>query len=114
MIFDTILFDLDDTIHDRSMSLCNFVNLLISRLSDALDCDSKQTVKNIFPEIDNKGYRPREDVFAELLDRVSWKSKPDLNELIDLWNVEFPKCAEPMPDIYNVLDYFTDKKIRLC
>ncbi|GEM_PF-4706089 len=25
MIFDTILFDLDDTIHDRNRSLCRFV-----------------------------------------------------------------------------------------
>lgn len=113
MIFDTILFDLDDTIHDRNRSLCKFVDLFILRYCDGLDYDSKLIVKDIFFEIDNKGYKPREEVFKELQDRVSWKYKPDLKELIDFWNVEFPKCAEPMLNIYNVLDYFLGKNIKM-
>ncbi len=113
MIFDTILFDLDDTIHDRNSSLCKFVDFFILRYCDALDYDSKLIVKDVFFEIDNKGYKPREEVFKELQDRVSWKYKPDLKELIDFWNVEFPKCAEPMLNIYNVLDYFINKNIKM-
>ncbi len=113
MIFDTILFDLDDTIHDRNRSLCKFVDHFILRYCDTLDYDSKSIVKDVFFEIDNKGYKPREDVFKELQDRVSWKYKPDLKDLIDFWNVEFPRCAEPMPNIYNVLDYFIDKNIKM-
>jgi putative hydrolase of the HAD superfamily len=113
MIFDTILFDLDDTIHDRNRSLCKFVDLFILRYCDALDYDSKLIMKDVFFEIDNKGYKPREEVFKELQDRFPWKCKPDLKELIDFWNVEFPRCAEPMPNIYNVLDYFIDKNIKM-
>jgi hypothetical protein len=37
MIFDTILLDLDDTIHDRNRSLCKFVDLFILRYCDAFD-----------------------------------------------------------------------------
>ncbi len=113
MIFDTILFDLDDTIHDRNRSLCRFADLFILKYCDALDDDSKLILRDVFFEIDNKGYRPREEVFKELQDRFSWKYKPDLKELICFWNVEFPKCAEPMPNIYNVLDYFRDKNIKM-
>ncbi len=113
MIFDTILFDLDDTILDRNRSLCKFVDLFILKYCDALGYDSKLIVKDIFFEIDNKGYKPREEIFKELQDRVSWKYKPDLKELIDFWNVEFPKCAEPMLNIYTVLDYFIEKNIKM-
>ncbi len=113
MIFDTILFDLDDTIHDRNRSLCKYVNLFILKFSDALDYDSKLIMKDVFFEIDNKGYKPREELFKELQDRVLRKYKPDLKEFIDFWNVEFPKCAEPMHNIYNVLDYFIDKKVKM-
>lgn len=113
MIFDTILFDLDDTIHDRNKSLCKFVVLFISKYCDALDYESKLIMKDVFFEIDNKGYKPREEMFKELQDRVTWNYKPDLKELIDFWTVEFPKCAEPMPNIYNVLDCFINKNIKL-
>lgn len=113
MIFDTILFDLDDTIHDRNRSLCKFVDHFILRYFDAPDNDSKLIIKDVFFEIDNKGYKSREEMFKELQGRIPWKYKPDLEELIDFWNVEFPRCAEPMPNIYNVLDYFIDKNIKM-
>lgn len=113
MIFDTILFDLDDTIHDRNRTLCKFVDLFILKYCDALDYDSKLIMKNVFFEIDNKGYKPREEVFKELQDRFPKKCKPDLKELIDFWNAEFPRCAEPIPNVYNVFDYFMDKNIKM-
>lgn len=113
MIFDTILFDLDDTIHDRNRSLCRFVDLFKLKYFDSLDYNSKLIIKDIFLEIDCQGYRPREEMFKELQDRVLWKCKPNLKELIDFWNVEFPKCAVPKPNLYNVLDYFIDKNIKI-
>lgn len=113
MIFDTILFDLDDTIHDRNRSLYRFVDLLKLKYFDSLDYNSKLIMKDIFFEIDCQGYKPREEMFKELQDRVLWKCKPNLKELIDFWNVEFPKCAVPMPNLYNVLDYFIDKNIKM-
>ncbi|WP_346935718.1 HAD family hydrolase [Clostridium sp.] len=113
MIFDTILFDLDDTIHDRNRSLSKFVDLFKLKYSEVLDYDSMAIIKDIFFEIDKQGYKPREEMFKELQDRILWRYKPDLKELIDFWNVEFPKCAEPMPNLYNVLDYFIDRNIKM-
>jgi putative hydrolase of the HAD superfamily len=113
MIFDTILFDLDDTILDRNSSLYKFVHLFKLKYSEAMDSDSKLIMKDIFFEIDKQGYRPREEVFKELQERVTSKYKPDIEELINFWNVEFPKCAEPMPNLYSVLNYFIDKNIKM-
>lgn len=113
MIFDTILFDLDDTIHDRNKSLCKFVDFFKLKYSNALNYDSKLIMKDIFFEIDCQGYRLREEMFKDLQSRVSWKYKPNLKELIDFWNEEFPKCAEPMANVYKVLDFFMNKNIKM-
>lgn len=113
MIFDTILFDLDDTLHNRNRSVHNFIDLFMSRYRNVLECNDKLAIEDTFFKIDNRGNTPRETVFKELLNRFSWKYKPDLNEMIDFWNVNFPNCAEPMPGVYNVLDYFMNKNIKM-
>jgi putative hydrolase of the HAD superfamily len=113
MIFNTILFDLDDTIHDRNRSLCKFVELFNLKYTHALDYNSKAIMKDIFFEIDRQGYRPREEMFKELQSRIPWKYKPNLTELIDYWNIEFPKCAEPMVNLYNVLDFFMNENVKM-
>jgi putative hydrolase of the HAD superfamily len=113
LIFDTIHFDLDDTIHDRNKSLCKFADLFEMKYSNKLNCDSKLNMKNIFFEIDEQGYKPWEEMFKELQDRISWKYKPDLKELIDFWNVEFPNCAEPMDNLYTVLDFFVNENVKM-
>ena len=113
MVFDTMLFDLDDTIHNRNASLFKFVDLFKIKYSNVLYDYSKLIIKDIFFEIDMKGNNPREVMFKELQYRVSWKYKPNLKELIDFWNLEFPKCAEPMYNLYNVLDYFINKIIKM-
>ena len=113
MIFDTILFDLDDTIHDRHKSLCKFTDLFLLKYFPTLSYNSKLTMKDVFFDLDRQGYTPREEMFKELLNRFSCEYKPDLQELINFWNFEFPKCAQPMANLYNVLDFFVNKNIKM-
>lgn len=82
MIFDTILFDLDDTLHDRNKTLHNFIRLFIQRYSRDLDTHSKHILEDTFLKLDRQGYRPREEVFTELNQVLSWKHVPDLEELL--------------------------------
>lgn len=113
MFFDTILFDLDDTLHDRKKSLCKFIDLFILEYSHALTYDSKLIMKEVFFEIDWQGYRPREEMFKELQNRILWRYKPSLKELVDFWNKEFPKCAEPMANVEKVLDFCIQENIKM-
>lgn len=113
MFFDTILFDLDDTLHDRKKSLCKFIDLFILEYSHALPYDSKLIMKEVFFEIDWQGYRPREEMFKELQSRILWRYKPSLKELVDFWNKEFPKCAEPMANVDKVLDFFIQENVKM-
>jgi putative hydrolase of the HAD superfamily len=113
MFFDTILFDLDDTLHDRNKTLHNFIRLFIQRYSYDLDAHSKQILEDTFLKIDGQGYRPREEVFTELNKILSWNHTPDLEELLSFWNTEFPKCAEPMINLHYVLDYFKNQNTKM-
>lgn len=78
-----------------------------------LDRDSCLLLKQSFIKNDNRGYMPREDVFKELQAMIPGCNKPSVKELIDFWNVEFPKCAQPMHRVYDVLDHLTDKGIKV-
>lgn len=113
MFFDTVLFDLDDTIHDRDKSLCVFFDLLILNYCDAPFHGSIPELKRSFIKNDNRGYVPREDVFRELQAGLPGKRKPDIKDLIDFWITEFPKCARPMPRVYDVFEHLIAKGIKM-
>lgn len=87
--------------------------IFVLKYFPSLNYDNKLIMKGIFFDIDKQGYRPREEMFKELQSRISWKCNPDLKELINFWNVEFPKCAQPMTNLYNVLEFFMSKNIKM-
>lgn len=111
MNINTILFDLDDTLLDRNKSLCIFIDLLIAKYSHILIHDGNLNFKDVFIYLDSSGYKPREEMFNELLNTPLWRSKPDIEELMDYWNTEFPRCATPVSNLYGILDYLHDKKM---
>lgn len=113
MFFNTILFDLDDTLHDRDKSLSEFIKIFKDKYSHMLCKKSKQAIDNIFLEIDERGYKSREVMFKELLDRTSWSVSPDISELMDFWNMRFPECAAPMNNLHSTLGYFKQQNIKL-
>jgi putative hydrolase of the HAD superfamily len=113
MNFNTILFDLDDTLLDRNRSLYTFIELFKAKYDHVLVCEGDLKFKDIFLELDCSGYKPREEMFKELLNITSWRIKPKIKEIMDYWNTEFPKCALPVTDLYGILDYFQDKKINM-
>lgn len=112
MIYNTVLFDLDDTLHDRNKTLCNFSTLFMAKYSHLMD-DSRLNIKELLIRVDCKGYRPRAEMLKDLTSKIKWKSTPAIAELVDFWNAEFPGCAEPMPYLYEVLDDLQEKNIKM-
>ena len=111
--FDTILFDLDDTLHDRGKTLRAFIRLFLQKYADNLEPRSRRVFENAFLKMDEQGYRPREEVFTELNKTLLWKHAPELKEQLDFWYSEFPKCAEPVSDLNGVLDFFQARNIKM-
>lgn len=113
MTFDTILFDLDDTILDRDESLLDFISAFIEKYSNELDDESKRIFEKEFPKLDEQGYSDREEIFSQIIKLLSWKHVPALQELIGFWDTQFPKCAKPAADLHDVLVFFKAKNIKM-
>lgn len=111
--FDTILFDLDDTLHDREKTLRVFIRLFLQKYAYNLESRSRCVFENGFLKLDEQGCRPREEVFTELDKMLSWKHAPELKEQLNFWYSEFPKCAEPVSELYDVLDFFQARNIKM-
>ena len=62
MYFETIFFDLDDTLNDRNKSLCKFIGIFKDKYSYAMEHESCLKLKQIIFEIDFQGYKPREEM----------------------------------------------------
>ena len=106
MWFNTILFDLDDTLHDRKQTVHSFISLLVRKYAEDLQDPVDRTLEESFVALDQQGYRPREEVFEAFRNLPYWRRIPDRDGLLALWYSEFPKCAEPVTHLHEVLRFF--------
>jgi putative hydrolase of the HAD superfamily len=70
-------------------------------------------LKAAFIELDEHGYRPRGELFAELDAKYPGRLRLDAEAFLTYWYEEFPTCAIPMPGLYDVLDGFAKRNIRM-
>lgn len=87
-----VLFDLDDTLNDRSQSWMKFVELLMHPTSGQLGPCVAGDVHRAIVAADRGGYRPKEEFIAELLEKLPWRDRPSPVDLEAYWRREFPKC----------------------
>jgi len=113
MVFQGVLFDLDDTLMDRNKALAVFIENFKCRFSNKIKDSSLLEFQSVFQRLDCKGYKPREEMFMELLQEIGWNKRPRVEELIKYWSDEFPKCASPADGLYEVLEYFYGKGIKM-
>ncbi len=86
-----VIFDLDNTILDRTSTFSNFTNSLLKTYFDHLD-----STKELFDRIiylDQDGYKDKSELFSELIEELPWKAKPQITELLDFYSMEYVKSA---------------------
>jgi putative hydrolase of the HAD superfamily len=88
-----ILFDLDETLTDRSSSIAKMCELLVKRFSTGFgDLNFHDLCRRVI-NADRHGYRPRDEFFAELCDMFSRDERPSAVQVAEFWQAEFPGCA---------------------
>jgi putative hydrolase of the HAD superfamily len=87
-----VLFDLDDTLNDRSASWAAFVHVLFHEYEGRLEADDADLVYRSIVTADRGGYRPKEEFFAELCERLPWVNCPSAKELEACWREHFAAC----------------------
>jgi putative hydrolase of the HAD superfamily len=102
-----VIFDLDNTILDRTSTFKNFtVGFLAAYFGHV---DSNQEILERIILLDEDGYKDKLELFTALLEKLPWKVKPDLTELLDYYNREYVKSAVLMDQAREVIQQIRNK-----
>jgi putative hydrolase of the HAD superfamily len=109
-----ILFDLDETLTDRSQSLMKYSYAFLESFDNYLSVISPEEVYQLLKIADGNGYRSREEVFAQLIEELPWANKPpEASRINEHWASTFPLCSAAITGMYEVLDTLKSQGIML-
>ena len=108
-----VLFDLDETLTDRRLSLARFAHAFRDAFVSDLDGVGVEVVHHTLQQADGGGYRSRNEVFADLLEALPWRVQRSIEDLAMHWQTVFPRCAMPMAGLDRVLDTLDSWGVRM-
>jgi putative hydrolase of the HAD superfamily len=104
-----LIFDLDNTILDRSKTFLNFSNKLINEyFTEVTDIEQQKIIEQIVVT-DQDGYKEKKQMFIELLEILPWNNKPSVEELLEFYTSEYVSSALLMEDALEILQYIKTK-----
>jgi putative hydrolase of the HAD superfamily len=99
-----VLFDLDQTLTDRPASIALMAGKWLQEFGSLLPDCTIPLVCQTMNALDGKGYCPRAEFIAGLLERLPWTKRPDAARLVGFWTGEFPLCAVARSGANRMLD----------
>lgn len=102
-----VLFDLDNTILDRTRTFENFTKELIGTYFEHLE--TTQAILDRIIYLDQDGYKNKNVLFEELLEQLPWKAKPQKQELLAFYDSRYVRNAVLMDQAREVLAYVRTK-----
>lgn len=102
-----VIFDLDNTILDRSKTFRNFTASFVETYFNHL-VDTVSIIDRII-ELDQDGYKDKTELFKELEVELPWKTKPELTELMDYYQLHYVRNATLMEQAREVVQYLKSK-----
>lgn len=105
-----VLFDLDDTLTDRTACWRKFVDRLAIEPSFALDTRDLDAVHRAIVKSDQSGHRPKKELFAELAAALPFGSRITAATLEDYWTITFPSCMVGKAELIETLTTLRKKR----
>src|SRR5262249_28114608 len=109
----TILFDLDETLIDRTQSIVHYAERLQRDFTDDLGPTTPSTIATTILAADERGYRPREVLYADLVQRLPWRTPPTVTCLQTHWETWFPLSSVAREGLTETLRALHAQGIRL-
>ena len=103
-----VLFDLDDTLTDRRVSLHRYVARLVTDYAAKLGPTELAAALAVVDKVDENGYAPRARVFEALQRGLQWRATPELGELAEHWERWFPFSTVLRPGALEMLQVLRD------
>src|SRR5712691_9588698 len=88
-----ILFDLDDTLTDRTQSIMYYAQRFQSDFVDYLASTTISTIAVALLTADVRGYHPREELLRDFSQRLPWRTVPEVSRLRTHWDTCFPRSV---------------------
>ena len=110
---EAVLFDLDETLTDRAASLAKYAALFHREFVGLLGAVSVGDVESTFVALDQRGYRPREEVYADIAKQLPWASAPATSGIRDHWRTWFPRLAVGRVGLHETLAALAAAGVRL-
>lgn len=126
MSIKAVLFDLDNTLTHRDLSVQAYSQLLINEFrSDLVRADQAELDQSIeiIRRIDNGGYPKKEDlthpsiagsVAHALIEALPWHNPPKLEYLTEFWFEQFGRSAVAMPGAEVLLQQLKKQNYKLA
>lgn len=108
-----ILFDLDNTLTNRRASIIAFARRFDQDFSSRYQVPHRHDIVSIMHDADDGGYRPLDERWEILRERIRWTEVPSVDELRDYWYQQLGYCAVGVEGLYNTLSKLRDKGIPL-
>lgn len=102
-----VIFDLDNTILDRTSTFKSFAARFIATYFGHLE--TAEDVLERMIVLDQDGYKDKSELFDQLLDEMPWKAKPQKSELMSFYETEYVKNAVLMNQAKEVLRHARSK-----
>jgi len=109
----TILFDLDETLIDRTPSIAHYAARFQRDITDDLWPTTPSTIATTILAADERGYRPRDALFADLVQRLPWRTPPVVRRLQTHWETWFPRSSVAREGLTETLRALHAQGIRL-
>jgi putative hydrolase of the HAD superfamily len=107
-----VLFDLDDTLHDRRASVDAFAPTLHAHLEPWLSGAKLEAFNQTLHRVDHGGYVARELFMARLLEAFGVTSGFDAVALAEFWRSSFAVHAQPMRGARELLEHLRSLGIK--
>ena len=116
-----LLFDLDNTLAHRDLSIASYARRFAQDFEDRLDEADADAIAALIVERDNGGYgvagslfpTVRDDVAHALATRLRWRTESRSDDLVRHWFEHFPAHSVEMPGATAVLERLAGAGLRM-
>ena len=113
LVPQAILFDLDETLTDRTRSICHYAARFRSDFADHLAATAISTIAEAILRADVRGYRPREERLHDFSQRLPWRTVPQVSHLRRHWETGFPRAIVAREGLAETLSALHAQGMRL-
>lgn len=116
-----LLFDLDNTLAHRDLSIASYARRFAQDFRERVVEPDAESITALIIERDNGGYgvagspfpTVRDDVAHALATRLRWRAEPQGDELACHWFAHFPSHSVEMPGATEVLERMATAGLRV-